>query len=529
MFKKVFFSFLFILLISPFILVQIGNVSPPEIKERPFTEEEIKQTSTFFPKEKWGVHQLFLVGNSFQRGQQYGYWTHDFLLEQEQALIEKLNEVMPNKFFQYGLFLFSMGWFQGLDSYFEKPWLNEMYGVSLHGSKQNRFFASPYTRQIAYHGIHDMGQMMIDHGLVMGACTQIARPIEKGWLIGRNFDFEGGRVFDEDKILKWVFPEQGHAFVSVIFSGMVGVISGVNEQGVYVAINAAGSEDFTRLGTPTSLLALKALQFSKTAAEAIQILEKAHPLITDIFVIADRGPRLFIVEKTPERTRVIEKKTDTVVTNHLQHPDFSSDKTNQKRISNNTTLRRFQKAKELLPSAQSELDLLKILRDKFTFNDNIVFGHRNSIDALIASHSLVYNSAAQRLYIAKGPSLSQEFVGVDLQASFKQRQPIMLPSLPADSDFEGKDFYRLKKSLKELKDLRGQAKRGHCQKAEQNFVLLKTPKFMENHYFYHWTKGQIALCFGQSLAAKDALTKALEREPAYFWERNEIEANLKSL
>ena len=128
-----------------------------------------------------------MSGDDFARGQQYSFWTKELLFKQERALINKLNEVIPSFITQQALFLFSMGWFWGLDDYLQKSWLDEMHGVSLHGSKENLFFSTPFTRQIAYHGIHDMGQMMIDQGLVLGACTQVALKKEKGWIIGRNF------------------------------------------------------------------------------------------------------------------------------------------------------------------------------------------------------------------------------------------------------------------------------------------------------------------------------------------------------
>ena len=140
-------------------------------------------------------------------------------------------------------------------------------------------------------------------------------------------------MFDEDKVLKWVFPDKGIPFVSVIFSGMVGVITGINQKGVYIAINAAGSDDFVRIGTPTTLVALDALQFSNNAAEAVERLKLSKPLITDIFVVADTSDQLFIVEKSPKKTRVIPKsKKNAVITNHLRHPDWQNDKTNKQRL-----------------------------------------------------------------------------------------------------------------------------------------------------------------------------------------------------
>ncbi len=529
MFKKILLVIIVLLLTTPFILVGIGNVTPPNLTEQPLSNSEIENTSTFYDKETTGVHQVFLKGNAFQRGQQFGYWTRNLLLQQEKALFTKLDEVIPYKFLQYGLFLFSMGWFQGIEDFYETDWLHEMYGVSLHGSKENRFFATPFTRQLAYHGIHDMGQMMIDRGLVMGACTQVARPLKEGWLIGRNFDFEAGRVFDEDKVLKWVFPDKGQAFVSVIFSGMVGVISGINSSGVYVAINAAGSEDFTRIGTPTTLLALKALQYATSAEEAVAIIQQGKPLITDIFVVADGNQKLFIVEKTPERTRVLQKSTPTVVTNHLQHPDFVDDTANKKRIANNTTMARYQRASELLDKSLSTNDFLNLLRDKVSFQDKPVFGHRASIDALIASHAIIYNSQEQTLFVAQGPSLSQSFIGIDLKASFEKQEPVFLPSLPPDPELVDFDFYGLKNGIRNLHHIRKLATQGRCQQSKTEFTKLQRPEILQRHYAYYWTEASIALCFGHQIKAKDAFKKALARQPAYRHERNAIESHLQAL
>ncbi|MCJ8276015.1 MAG: hypothetical protein HRT44_12115, partial [Bdellovibrionales bacterium] len=220
-----------LVLLSAFIaLLFMGEIQPPVVGPR-LTPIQIEAMSQFFPKEKNGVHNVFLTGNDFQRGQQFGYWTKDLLIQQEQAMVAKLDQIFPSSFLQHALFVMSMGWFNGLDDFFEEHWKREMYGVTLSTPLDRLFFSTIYTRQLAYHGVHDMGQMMIDNGLVLGACTQLAVPKKQGWLIGRNFDFEAGPIFDEDKVMKWVFPDKGEPYVSVLFSGMVGVITGINIHG----------------------------------------------------------------------------------------------------------------------------------------------------------------------------------------------------------------------------------------------------------------------------------------------------------
>lgn len=527
---KFFTAFLIVLGTSFCSLIYIGNVATPNLDSPRLSEQQIKETSAFFNKSEAGVHNVFLSGTAFERGQQFGYWTQDFLGLQEKALVDKLDEVIPFKAAQYALFLASMGWFHGLDDFYQKNWIEEMYGVSFYGSKENLYFATPFTRQLAYHGIHDMGQMMIDHGMVLGACTQLAVPRSDGWLIGRNFDFEAGRVFDEDKLLKWVYPAEGEAFVSVLFSGMVGVITGINQHGVYVAINAAGSDDFTRLGTPTSLIVTKALQESKNAKQAVEVLKKSKPLITDIFVVADRGDTLYIVEKTPERVDVIEQKKKTVVTNHLQSESFTNDKTNQKRMKTNTTLARFHRGEALLSERVdwSPKEMANALRDKIQVNGRPAFLHRNSIDAMIASHSVIFDSKKMQLYVSKGPSLSEAYIGYDLEKSFAGKKPVLIGKIESDPELEGYDFYELKGQLKSIQIARKEAEAGQCEEASSLLSLVNKEPF-KNHYALKWAEASLSYCKGQMGLAITQYLDTLKLEPAYPREKELINEKLSKI
>ena len=529
MIKRILIFVILIFLTLSFLLVQLGNVSHPLLKQAPLSQTEIEKKSAFFHKNQWGLNQVFLEGNDYERGQQFGFWTKELLFEQEKALVNKLDQVIPYKILQYALVFFSMGWFYGLDDYFKAEWIHEMYGVSHYGSQKNLFFATPFTRQMAYHGIHDLGQMMIDKGLVLGACTQAAIPRDgKGWLVGRNFDFEAGRIFDEEKILKWVYPENGNPFVSVIFSGMVGVITGINSHGVYIAMNAAGSEDKVRLGTPTTLVTLEALQYSTSAAEAVEILKKANSLITDIFVVTDKKDRLYIVEKSPIKTTVLEKTKASVVTNHLQHPDWQNDKVNLGRMKNNTTMDRFLRAKELLPQVKTSQDMVGLLRDKIKPEGMTALGHRASIDALIASHAVVYDSQKMQLFVSKGPSLSREFVGIDLTQSFSNKKPTLIEEIEPDPAFQGIDFFSIKAQIEQLHEVRELASDGNCEIARDNLNKVDATHF-SSHYLFAWAEAETLECSGHLEKALMFYKKAFQLRPAYLWEKQKLEKKIETL
>ncbi len=202
-------------------------------------------------------------------------------------------------------------------------------------------YADRFTRQVAYHGLHEIGQTFVDFGWQDMGCTLFAVPFGQSWLIGRNFDFVAGRVFDEDKIVKWVYPTRGIPYVSVIWGGMVGGVTGINEKGIYLSINAGGSADFARYGTPSTLVLTKVLQFASTAEEAIKIIQDSQMFITDILVLVDaKSGTAYRIEKSPRRAPIFRLTGPTVVTNHLLDPIWQNDKINEFRKANLTSIAR---------------------------------------------------------------------------------------------------------------------------------------------------------------------------------------------
>ena len=73
-------------------------------------------------------------------------------------------------------------------------------------------------------------------------------------LVARNFDFYMGEDFAHNKLLTFAVPDSGYRYVSVVFPGMFGVLSGMNSQGLMVTINAAKCIITTVATTPISSL-----------------------------------------------------------------------------------------------------------------------------------------------------------------------------------------------------------------------------------------------------------------------------------
>jgi isopenicillin-N N-acyltransferase like protein len=490
----------------------------------------------FINREVSGIHQLILEGTAYNRGLESGRLTGDLIFRQEKILNAKLLEIFHWPVLIKALNLGAMIWFQGIEEYFE-PWmLDEIYGVAQSGSAELNSIADPYTRQVAYHGLHEVGQMLVDRTGSDVGCTAFAIPVKGNWVVGRNFDFESDPIFDDEKIMKWVFPEQGIPYLSIIFAGMVGVVTGVNAEGLYVSINAAGSKDFARVGTPSTLVLLKVLMQARTGAEAIRILRESQVFITDMFLIHDsRRGEVFRVEKSPKATEVTQLKEPSVIANHLSSPRWKNDSPNEFRrleLTSGTRERRGLALLETLKgsqnlSSQSAVEfVVRSLRDKRDADGSpLPLGHRRAIDSLIAVHSVVFDGDKQILWVNRGPGAAGPYLAVDLKASFQNRTPVFLAQLPADETVPEGATRRIRRGEQMTAESRRLAKRGDCDQAAE--LLEKIPPEFKENYLYSWAQGDAENCAGRLITAKKFWQTALDGRPAYAAESQWLQRHLQ--
>lgn len=506
-----------------------GTALPPTSVQK----SEGRARGEWIGKEKYGVNLLVLEGSAFDRGKKSGQLTKNLLFKQEEELVRQATRFMPNRLALQAVIVFASRYFRGLDKYFE-PWaLQEIYGVSLSAPPEFNDLANGYTRQIGYHGLHEAGQMVVDQKDGAMGCTVVAFPYQKSWIVGRNFDFEGGRIFDEEKIVKWEFPEpnEGNAYVSVIWAGMVGGVTGVNENGIYISINAAGSDDYRRVGTPSTIVLTKVLQFSKSMAEALEILKNETMFITDIFFVTDsKSGRSFTVEKSPQKTSVTELHKPTIVTNHLTSEVFRGDKTNAMRERELTTMARFNRGSEMLDLLKPEKSnspneavdkTLAVLRDKNAVGGNALhLGNRGAIDAMIATHSVIYNGIDQILYVSQGPGLSGAYTGFDLKRSFAEKNPVVTAGLRQDSDVSPFKFRQVHEAADHVLTARKAAAKKDCLTAESELEKAKSLYADSSDYFA--TRGDWLSCLGRIDEAKTEWMKALEANPPYRADKEKL-------
>ena len=374
-----------------------------------------------------GLWELFVKGDAFQRGEAIGKLSSDLLHYQEKVFVDQIREIVPSdsylKFLRFLIVLFN----RHLGENVLEEYRDEIYGISLSCTHEYDFIGTPYERQLNYHSAHDLGHAMQDYMLV--GCSSFAtwgtQSADSSLLIGRNFDFYVGDAFAENKQVAFYVPEQGYRFASVGWPGMIGVLSGMNETGLTVTINAAKSAVPTGSATPISILTREILQYAATIDEAFAIAQKRETFVSESILIGSaKDGKAAIIEKSPEKTVLFTGKEANrlICTNHYQSEEFSKDERNMENIRTSDSPYRFARLTELI-NKDLPIDVSKaasILRDhKGLQNTDLGLANEMAINQFIAHHSVIFQPEKRLMWVSTSPWQCGKYVAYDLNKIFK--------------------------------------------------------------------------------------------------------------
>lgn len=496
----------------------------------------------FLTKNAQGQWELYVEGNAYELGLKTGSLTQELFNQQEQIFVDKIDSLMPSKSKQKLLKKF-LAWFnRKMYRNIDPQYKAEIYGMSQYASDEFDYIAEPYQRVMYFHGAHDIGHALQDLALV--GCSSFAawgdRTEDGKMIIGRNFDFYVGGEFAKNKIIAFVEPEVGHKFMSVTWGGFIGVLSGMNDQGLTVTINA-GKSDFPLVAkTPISLVTREILQYASTIEQAVAIAKKREVFVSEsIFVASAIDQRAAIIEVSPNNFGVYEvKNSDQLIcSNHFQSAAYADDKKNQEHILESHSQYRYERMEELLeeePKINPEI-AVDILRDKKGLDDKqIGYGNEKALNQLLAHHGIVFKPEDLKVWVSSNPYQLGEFVAYDLNEVFQKVEEDPIPASVSDqaSNIAEDPFLRTLafRHYQRYRKLRAEienaiSSEGHLeQKLLQEFILLN-PDFWEAYYLvgkYNYQKGYDRL-------ALNAFLKAEAKEITTLPDREDVERYIRKL
>jgi len=297
-----------------------------------------------------------------------------------------------------------------------------------------------WRRMLDLHALHDVSQRFVDAPGLAAACTGFLARTPDSILLARNFDFEGGDVFDRQKLVSVVAADGKIPYLSVGFPGMLGVVSGFNRLGIGVALQAIAGGETAGSGEPVTLLLADVLRNESTFDGAVERLRRGKVFVSDLILVADaRTRRMAVVEKSPSSFAVRESPVAWLgATNEAE--DAAVKARARALPPESTSRKRRARLDVLLARGGASLDVagaVAILRDRRGADGtDLGPGNRNAIDASIAAHSVVLDLANRRAWVAVAPHTLGAYVPIDLEdvlASPDGASASAAEPLPADA------------------------------------------------------------------------------------------------
>ncbi len=442
-----------------------------------------------------GVWEIHLEGEPYALGYAQARLGARLLLEQEDFMFAEMARYVPSS---VKLFLIRMGVrlrYRKLDEFLPLDRRLEIAGLAAGSIDRHADFLPTYHRILFYHALHDITQGL-EHSPMLG-CTAFAAAgaaTPNGHLvIGRNFDFEGPEIFDREKAVLFFKPKGKIPFASVAWTGMSGVVTGLNAEGIYVSINAARTDDkAVGGGMPVEILVREALENARSIDDVVQLVRKTPVMVPDFYLVGDgKTGESAVIERSPTRVEVRRagpgRGDVTLLTNHALSPAFAGDAENDRLKRYLTSGARFRRLDELTKKWRGQIDphkALEILRDKRgAGGEPLGLGNRNALDAIIATHSVVVDASNLILWVSEGPHLLGKLRGFDLRRELlgeDRPPPGDLPEDPLVGTQELADYREARASLASAERFRRERDSGHALEEARKAAALED-KLPEAH------------------------------------------------
>jgi hypothetical protein len=424
-------------------IARATRLAPPDLPTPHFDATEtagVRRTPLGWTAVR-GVRLVALAGAPEEIGAQHTALLSDRMTENERVLWDGFAELVP--FAPARALMFDIGRVRYRDVADNFPDARRRELVA----EAKAFDPDPYAahlptyqRMVMLHALYDI-TLSFEHSPLLG-CTAFGMTPEATAdghaIFARAFDFEAADVFDRDKAVFLVHESGKIPFASVAWPGFVGVVTGMNAEGVAVAVHGGRAREPSTTGVPVAFSLREVLSSAKDTAEAIDILGRHEVMVSHIVFVGDASGHFAVVERAPGipahvRT-TFTHPSKPAVTNHFEGP-LAGDPRDERVRATTTTLARRKRIDELLgaiaPRAGSVPRALELLRDHGCAGEACPLGDRRAIDPFIATHGVVADLTTHTLWVSEGPRLSGRFVKID-PAVLARRSDGLPPDVPSD-------------------------------------------------------------------------------------------------
>jgi predicted choloylglycine hydrolase len=249
-------------------------------------------------------------------------------------------------------------------------------------------------------------------------------------IVGRNLDFANLDQIARAQLLAFYAPQQGYDFVTLTYPSNVGIMHGMNEKGLVIAMaySMAVPSEMTIDGVPYTIMLRHLLQYAANVDEAIGIIKEMPRTVGLNILVADGSAReAVIVEVSAHRMAVREAGAEPFIyaANRYQMPYMKQYQASGW-LSSASREKRFEQLKEFWWGRFDVNSAIEVMRDK---NDPAVAGGAGlhpSIQNEGTIASMVFDASAREIWLStSGGVLSGEhsFIGFSAPDIWNSGQP----------------------------------------------------------------------------------------------------------
>jgi isopenicillin-N N-acyltransferase like protein len=425
-------------------IVWLARISPPQVTVPTGKPRSIAPALLTFGRsyafEHDGLLEVRLTGTPEEIGAAHARLLYQDMLDTQGALYAELDRHVPTRLGRLILFDLAQLRFRNVHRGMSSERIREIAA----GAKA--FSPDPYAdvfptfqRDVYLNALYDIA-LSFERSPLVGCTTFTltgSAAAAGHTLLARAFDFEVNEVYDRRKAVFLVEEKGKIPYASVAWPGLVGVVSGMNAEGVAVVVHGARAGEIRTDGEPVVQTLRRLLATAHDAGQAVEVLGQHAPMVSHIVVLADAAGRTLVVERVPGLAPYrYELPPRAAVTNHFVGPS-ADDPKNQRVEATTSTLDRWRRGQQLvgrLARPATVEDAVGLLRDRRGVNDlALPLGDRRAIDALIATHGVIMDTRERTLWVSVSPHLLGRFVAFDLAQLLDPRHEPPSSASPARS------------------------------------------------------------------------------------------------
>ncbi len=432
--------------------------------------------------------------------------------------------------------------YRGADRFLDEEHRSELAAMAQALPEAEGDRIDSYARLFLYQCVYGLGQRLDDvllEGSMFAAAPKRSAAGEPGNLIlGRTLGFDLGRDFEADRIVTFYHPDGRYPFASIGWPGLMGVVTGINARGIFVALNPARTDDPLEEGAPLPLVLRTVLEQADTLEHAVEIIQQAELRSAGIVLIGDGMHRkavvLEVAARDRENRRVIRGEDESVVwaTDHMVDEAFEGDLQNDWVRRYTSSGYRYDRLEELLSTGEpmDPARAVAVLRDRRGKEEQeLGLGNRNALENLATTHSVVVDATAMVMWVAEGPSTLGRYQAIDLGRSLRRTEapPAPLDDLPPDPLLYSEEFRDYQEAIEAIEHARVMLGRGLPERARWSaqVALALAPDLGELHRLL----GDIERDLGRPEQARTHYRRYLELVPGRRRDQVRVEGILAEL